>query len=210
MQPHNVLVMKQVSSATISISTEVISLAAFPNRQLFLLLSDGSIQSLQVVSGSQKPESIVIQEPIAPSLPVSPNEFTPQVTVPAASAGAQMQGFLNVSQATQLVVGSLENVAHLYVVDGLYHRVLDLLVVPPASSGPPTATSTSATSTTGGATSSGAVTVQLVQQYASASLLAHVKNVVASPKQAQLYLLTRGQTLPLLSIDVSQKTPCGT
>src|SRR5438094_7836580 len=155
---HNVLVMKQVGSATISISTGVVSVAAFPNHQLFLLLSDGSVQSLQGLGGNQKPESVLLQQPIAPSLPRSPKEFTSTVTVPTASGLAQSQSFLNVSQAKLLVAGSLANMPHLYLVDGLSHRVLDLLGVPAApASGTPTGSVTTATSTTGGATGSGGV-----------------------------------------------------
>ena len=138
-------------------------------------------------------------------------EFTPTVTVPTVNAVAQSQSFLSVSQARLLVAGSVENVPHLYLVDGLYHRVLDLQWVP---SSPPsntsTASATTGTSTTGGATGSGGVTMQLLAQYASARLLANVKSVVVSPKDAQLSLLTQSDQDALLSIDVSQKVPCGT
>ncbi len=208
---HNVLVMKQVSSATISISTGVVSMAAFPNHQLFLLLSDGSVQSLQGLGGNQKPESVLIQQPIAPSLPVSPKEFTPTVPVPTVSAVAPSQSFLNVSQAKLLVAGSLANVPHLYLVDGLYHRVLDLLwaTSSPASSSPTSSLAT-ATSPTGGATGSAGGMMQVLAQYTSARLLADVKSVVVSPKEAQLSLLTQNDQGMLLSIDVSQKIPCGT
>jgi hypothetical protein len=117
----------------------------------------------------------------------------------------QSSSFLSVSQANLLVAGVVENAPHLYIVDGLYHRVLDLQM--------PQAVASTGTSGTGGATSSstgGAMTMELLQQYASLNLLAHVTSIVADPKTAQLSLLTQTATSPLslLSIDVSQKTPC--
>ena len=209
---HNVLVMKQVGSATISISTGIVSVAAFPNHQLFLLFSDGSVQTLPFAGSNQKLETVLIQQPIAPSLPVGPKEFTPTVTVPMVNAVAHSQSFLSVSQARLLVAGSVENVPHLYMADGLYHRVLDLQWMsssPPSSM--PTGSATTATNTTGGATSSGGgMTMQLLAQYTSARLLADVKSIVVSSKDAQLSLLTHNDQDALLSIDVSQKVPCST
>jgi serine/threonine protein phosphatase PrpC len=208
---HNVLVLKQVGSARISISTEVLSMAAFPTHQLFLLLSDGSVQSLQVLGGNQKPESVLIAQPIASSLPVSAQEFIPTVTVPTVNAVAQSPSFLTVSQAKLLVAGSISNVPHLYLVDGLYHRVLDLLWMPAASPASiPTSSATTPSSTTGGATGSGGVIMQVLAQYTSARLLAEVKSLVVNSKEAQLSLLTQNRQNPLLSIDVSQKVPCST
>ena len=84
--------------------------------------------------------------------------------------------------------------------------MLDLQVGPAVSSSTPAAVAT--TGTTGGATGSGGVTMQLVQQYASSMLLAHVKSLVADPKDAQLSLLTLNYQDTLLSVDVSQKTQC--
>ncbi|HZU01767.1 MAG TPA: Stp1/IreP family PP2C-type Ser/Thr phosphatase [Ktedonobacteraceae bacterium] len=210
---HNVVVMRQVGSATLSISTSIVSVAAFPAHQLFLLFSDGSVQSLSFVSGNPKLESVLIQQPIAPSLPLAPNEFAPTLTVPTVNALAQSQSFLSVSQASLLLAGIVEGTPHLYLVDGLYHRVLDLQWLPsspPSSTPTGSATPATRTSTTGGATSAGGVMMRLLAQYSSARLLAEVKSLVVNPKQAQLSLLTHGSQDALLSIDVSQKTPCGT
>jgi hypothetical protein len=52
--------------------------------------------------------------------------------------------------------------------------------------------------------------MHLLAQYSSARLLAQVKSLVVNPKQAQLSLLTHSSQDALLSIDVSQKVPCGT
>jgi hypothetical protein len=208
---HNVLVMRQVGSTTLSISTSIVSVAAFPAHQLFLLFNDGSVQSLSFVSGNPKLESVLIQQPIAPSLPLAPNEFAPTLTVPTVNALAQSQSFLSVSQARLLLAAVVEGTPHLYLVDGLYHRILDLQSVPssPASS-TPTGSATSTTSTTGGATRSGGVMMHLLAQYSSARLLTQMKSLVVNPKQAQLSLLTHSSQDALLSIDVSQKVPCGT
>ena len=51
--------------------------------------------------------------------------------------------------------------------------------------------------------------MQLLAQYTSARLLADVKSLVVSSKEAQLSLLTQNDQEALLSIDVSQKVPCG-
>jgi hypothetical protein len=202
---HNMPVMKPVGIEKISISTTITSVAAFPNHQLFLLLSDGSVQSLLFAPGNQKAQSVLIRQPIAPALSVKATDFVPTMPVPAVNGMVQSSSFLSVSQANLLVAGVVENAPHLYIVDGLYHRVLDLQM--------PQAVASTGTSGTGGATSSstgGAMTMELLQQYASLNLLAHVTSIVADPKTAQLSLLTQTATSPLslLSIDVSQKTPC--
>jgi hypothetical protein len=209
---HTTPVMKPAGVAKISISTSIMSVAAFPNHQLFLLLTDGSVQSLLLASGNQKAPSVLIRQPIAPALSVSATDFTPTTPVPTVNTMVQSSATLSVPQATLLVAGVVENAPHLYIVDGLYHRVLDLELVQAVLSPTPTVSATAATSSTGGApsSSSGVVTMELFQQYASAHLLADVKSMVADPKNAQLSLLTQGATLPLslLSINVSQKTPC--
>jgi hypothetical protein len=201
---HNVVVMRQLGSATVSISTSIVSMAAFPAHELFLLLSDGSVQSLSFGGGTQKLESVLIQQPIAPSLPVSPNEFTPTLTVPTVNAVAQSPSFLSVSQARLLLAGVVEGTPHLYLVDGLYHRVLDLQWLPSSPS------SSAATGSATPPTSAGGVMIRLLAQYSSGRLLAEVKSLVVNPKQAQLSLLTHSGQDALLSIDVSQKVPCGT
>ncbi|MBV9231637.1 MAG: hypothetical protein JOZ18_20170, partial [Chloroflexi bacterium] len=78
-------------------------------------------------------------------------------------------------------------VPQLYIVDGTYHRVIDLKIIQSAEV---------------------SVTMQVVQQYVSNSLLAVVNAVAADPQQPRLYFLTqKGQNATafnLTSIDVSQ------
>jgi hypothetical protein len=207
--PHpNTLLMKPVGSPTIiSISTSVLSVAALPDHQLLLLLSDGMVQRLQVAGGTAKAESVVLQGAIAPSLPVSAQEFTATTPVPV-PALAPISGFLSVSQATLLAVGWAQEGPHVYVVDSLAHRLLELAVVPPAPAATPSATATTSPAGTGGATAPLAFTMQLVEQYSSSRLLAHVTSLAPTPKDAHLSLLTQGEATTVLTIDTSQKMPC--
>jgi hypothetical protein len=202
------------ATTSISTSTGILSVAAFPNHQLFILNSDGSVQSL--MNGSQTAINVVVQHPIALPLPIGANEFTFNAVVP--QVVPQSSVFLTLPRATSLAAGQnqTDKNQHLYIVDGLYHRILDLkIAVATASSTTPTPAST--TGGTGGGVagagnSSGSLTMQLLQQYASPHLLAHVKSIVPDPKEAQLYLLTQNEqnpaTLNLVSLDVSQNKAC--
>jgi len=98
----------------------------------------------------------------------------------------------------------------------MYHRVIELAVAQTASvpSATPTTQPTPVTGGTGGgvASSGPPVNMELLQQYASPSLLASVKGAVADPKAPQLYLLTQNgsgsATANLLKVDVSQGAAC--
>ncbi len=208
-------------SARISVSTSVISIAAFSGGQLFLLYSNGDVQSLQFASPNQAAVSVVLQSPIAPSLAVSPSEFTPATPVP--TSAAQPTRFLSVPGATLLAAGTVGGSAHLYIADGAYHRILDLqeAQVPTtptatATSAKPTPTATGAVTGGGvaatGAGSQGQVTMQLVQQYASATLLPTTNSLVVDPKGANVYLLVQNPqnsaTLNLLSIQLQTQNTC--
>ncbi|HLI89867.1 MAG TPA: Stp1/IreP family PP2C-type Ser/Thr phosphatase [Ktedonobacteraceae bacterium] len=208
-------------SARISVSTSVISIAAFSGGQLFLLYSNGDVQSLQFASPNQAAVSVVLQSPIAPSLAVSPSEFTPATPVP--TSAAQPTRFLSVPGATLLAAGTVGGSAHLYIADGAYHRILDLqeAQVPTtptatATSAKPTPTATGAVTGGGvaatGAGSQGQVTMQLVQQYASATLLPTTNSLVVDPKGANVYLLVQNPqnsaTLNLLSIQLQTQNSC--
>src|SRR5262249_34712984 len=54
----------------ISISPELVSVAAFPNKQLFLLTSDGHVKTLQYDANGNKPQpsEIALQSPVSPPL----------------------------------------------------------------------------------------------------------------------------------------------
>ncbi|HZO71382.1 MAG TPA: Stp1/IreP family PP2C-type Ser/Thr phosphatase [Ktedonobacteraceae bacterium] len=205
--------LQQPKNTKIAISTSIVSVAAFPKNQLFLAYLDGSIKSY-FDTGSQPPVSLVVQHPIATPLEVSANDFTPNTNVP--TPGGLSSSFLSVPGANLLTTGMVGNTPHLFIVDGMYHRVIDLTTAPsgPAPSATPTAQPTSVTGGAGGgvASSGPPVNMELFQQYTSPNLLASVKGAVADPKAPQLYLLTQNgpgsATANLLKVDVSQGTAC--
>jgi len=198
----------------IGISTSIVSVAAFPKNQLFLAYNDGSIKSYFDTGNQPPPVNLIVQHPIATPLGVSANEFTPNMNVP--TPGGLSSSFLSVPGTNLLTTGMVGNTPHLFIVDGMYHRVIDLTMAPPTPvpSATPTTQPTSVTGGTGGgvASSGPPVNMELLQQYTSPSLLALVKGAVADPKAPQLYLLTQNgpdsATANLLKVDVSQGTAC--
>ncbi len=195
--------------ATISISTAIVSVAAFPGHQLFLLFADGPVQSLQFVGGNQSSTPVFIQHSIAPPLAVSDKDFTwtkPVPTVAPATQGGNTQ--LQAPLAVALSAGIVENTMHLYILDAGNHRVIDLkaAVPTPGSTAAPTPTST-----VGGAASPGnTVTFQLLQQYVSSSVLAQVKSGAVDPRSTQVYVLTQNtpSVLSLVSINTGSPQSC--
>src|SRR5205085_5957759 len=57
-------------SSTITVSNTIVSLAAFPTHQLFLLLAARTVQSLPFARGDHATTSVLVQQPIALPLPV--------------------------------------------------------------------------------------------------------------------------------------------
>ncbi len=206
--------MMQGALTKISISSDIVSVAAFPSHQLFLAYSNGSIQSL--MSGSQTGVSVVVNHPIPTPLQASAQTFTTATPVPQVIGPASV--FLTLSHAPLLVAGSVNKVPHLYVVDLFYHRVLDLqeaasVPATPVATPSPTQTSGSSSGSGGGiASSSSQVTMQLMQQYASPSLLSQVVGAVADPLNVQLHLLTEtnqnGVVQSLIGLDVNAQDTC--
>jgi serine/threonine protein phosphatase PrpC len=193
--------------AQMSISAQLVSVAALKNTQLFFLLANGNIMSQQFAAGNLTPVSVLLepQPPVAPALSANPQDFQPttQVPVPAGRQGfSSSLETLLVPRATQLVAGLVDNVSHLYIMDDQYHRVLDL-VQNEATTQTPTPTGTP---TKGGAAS--ATRMHLFQQYASPALLAKVKSLGVDSVGAQLYLLTQGADsnapIQLATVDTHQ------
>src|SRR5205807_1895483 len=75
------------ASSTITVSNTIVSMAAFPTHQLFLLLADGTVQSLQFASGDHATTSVLVQQSIGQPLPVSAKDFTWTMTVPTVTPG---------------------------------------------------------------------------------------------------------------------------
>ncbi len=206
--------MIQGQPTKISISSDIVSVAAFPNHQLFLAYNNGSVQSL--MSGSQTGVSVVVNHPIPTPLAASAQTFTAATPVPLVTGPASV--FLTLSHAPLLIAGSVNKIPHLYVVDLFYHRVLDLQVIAsalPVSALSPTPTlGAIATNAPGGgvASASNQVTMQLMQQYAAVALLTQVVSVVADPLKVQLYLLTEtnqnGVVQSFIGLDVNAQDTC--
>ncbi|HEU5228120.1 MAG TPA: Stp1/IreP family PP2C-type Ser/Thr phosphatase [Ktedonobacteraceae bacterium] len=212
--PINADKLQQPKKMQIAISTSIVSVTAFPKNQLFLAYHDGSIQGLQFNTGNQPPVSLVVQHPIATPLGVKANDFTSDMKVP--TPGGLSSSFLSVPGTSFLTTGMVDNAPHLFIVDGMYHRVIDLAIAqtaPVSSATPITSPTPTAGGAGGGVASSGPpISMELLQQYTSSSLLASVKGIVVDPKVPQLYLLTQNgsgnTTTNLLTVDVSQKVAC--
>jgi hypothetical protein len=191
-----------------SVSTPVVSIAAFPS-QLFLLLSNGEVRSLPLVSGKQAPlpTPVLVQAPIAFPLKASGKEFTASMNVPLmtpiAENGSASLIVPSASPTTPvlLATGLVNRVPHLYIGDPMNHRVLDLQVPQSSVQGSITPASTSVGST---------VTLQLVQQYVSAADLSMVKSLSVDPQGVQLGILsqTTRSMMSLVTVSTGPQTGC--
>jgi len=193
---------------SIGTSTTVTSITAFPGHLLFLLLQDGTIQSLQLDAPNPAATSVLIQHPLAAPLSVTASAYRASMAVPTATVSTSTGSGnvpLNVVGASQLTAGMVGNGSqpHLYVVDPGNHRMLDLQMSVPSSATP---TPTTSSNGNGGspAKQSGSVTMQLQQQYVSASLFNQLGSVVTDPKGLPIYALTKSQVAnsasPVLSL----------
>ncbi len=193
---------------SIGTSTTVTSITAFPGHLLFLLLQDGTIQSLQLDAPNPAATSVLIQHPLAAPLSVTASAYRASMAVPTATVSTSTGSGnvpLNVVGASQLTAGMVGNGSqpHLYVVDPGNHRMLDLQMSVPSSATP---TPTTSSNGNGGSSAkqSGSVTMQLQQQYVSASLFNQLGSVVTDPKGLPIYALTKSQVAnsasPVLSL----------
>src|SRR6266568_3524783 len=174
----------------ISISAPIVSIAAFPN-QLFLLLSNGEMQSLSLVSGNQlstPPLPVFVQSQIALPLATIATDFSAKTPVPTATTvnlnGNTALSIPSTSQANTatLTAGRVNGIPHLYIGDPANHRVLNL-VSSPGGSITPTPTGT------GGTTNS--VKLLLDRQYVSYSDFKQVKSLAADRQGDQLAALSQ-------------------
>jgi serine/threonine protein phosphatase PrpC len=199
--------------AQLSLSTDLVSVAAFPNDQLFLLFSDGKVQSLRFANGNQSAVSVVVQQPIPTPLPVNPQDYTPRLNIPLPAA--EPAPFLSVPRATLLAASSVDNVQHLFIADDMYNRVLDLIVSTKPDSNAPTPAPTATNAGTGGGVGT-PLKMELHQQYVSADLLATIKSLSTDPTGIGIQMLTQsdqqnGQNtagLTLVSLDTRQQSAC--
>jgi len=178
-------------SNTISVNDRIVSITATADR-LFMLLGDGSIVSTP--SGAiASPTSVLIDQPLAPTLAADAQGFTATTTVPTVTTTAQKGSVaLTIAPPSQsnsptlsagMVTGT--NAFHLFIGDPSSHRVLDL-TQPIATSGGPGSTPT-ATATNNAQNAS--VTLSLVQQYTSPAYFNTIKSVAIDPSGATINIL---------------------
>ncbi len=180
----------------LALSSNLVSLAAFPNRLLFLLLANGSVQSLQLTNTSPEPlpikapspPNVLVQPSIAPSLGISEAAFTPATPVPTVPTSDVQAGAtqLTVSSTASLTTNLLGSLPHLYIADTANHRVLDLQPAPSAGTGNP-------------------VTLQLVRQYVSTDLFAQMESLALNSKSGAAYVLAQktASVFSLVAIDTN-------
>ena len=200
----------------VSLSADLVSAAAFPNKQLFILTSDGHVKSLMYGDGGNAahPDDLSLQDPVALPLANDPANFS--VDTPIVTAASQSSQIVTSAQTgtTLLAAGSVSNNLHLYVIDNPNHRVLDLKFVPSQSvnlTPVPTTTVPASTPTVSPAPPTGAggvnpASLKLLQQFASTSILSAVKGAAVGSDGKQLYLLTQGGSM-LTTVSSIDKAP---
>ena len=183
--PNNIFNPKPARTA-FTLTGSIASMAAFPQHMLYFLLANGSLMSLQVGGASATLMPVLVQAPLVPPLADSGAAFTSTMAVPTSAGAASTTTGpvpLRVANAGDLTTDSLSvavvgGVPHLYLADTANRRVLDLSGGPTAMAG---------TSSSGGKS----LLFQMVQQYASSSLLAQMKGIVADARGMVLYVLTQ-------------------
>ena len=177
---------------TFSVAASIVSMTAFPNHQIFLLLADGSVESMQLTDGKQNPPTpVLIQHPITQTLPVNSQDFTFTQNVPAVTpVTSGNEAPLTVSGNAMLTAGMVNGIPHLFILDTTNHRVLDLKET--------------------GSNTGPEVGFQLVQQYASSSILAQAKSITFDPQNPQIDILSQDDQsyYNLVTIGVSSQTAC--
>jgi hypothetical protein len=207
---NNTLSTNPPTRTSFSLTGNIISVAAFPNHMLFLLLADGSLVSLQAggTGAALTPTPVMVPSPLDPPLAGSGAAFTATMPVPApadaavatstgpvplrvASPGISISAPLRSADAADsLSVAVVGGLPHLYLADRANQRVLDL------SGGPTVVPGT-------GGNGSKNQLFQMVQQYASSTLLGQMKGIVADAKGMVVYALT--QSSPTVTSLVSIK-----
>lgn len=205
------------AQASFSVSQPIVSMAAFPGHQVFLLQADGPLESIQVSNGNQVATSVLVANPINLPLLVNAQAFTAQTPVPTATSGGSTSlSIPGTTSSSALAVGvpAPETQPHLYIMDAALQRVLDLKMADGSAGA--TATPVLTTTVTSGTSGGGIVSatssrLQLVKQYASSSLFAQMKSITVDSPGAQVNVLTQNptsSTMSLTSFSVSQQNGC--
>ncbi len=134
--------------AKISISTGLVGIAAFPNRQLFLLHNDGSLKSLSLQSSSATLAETDVNalQPIATPWALDAQRFTFATPIVAPTAVAKDKALsipvpvIATPPQSLLAAGLIDNIPHLYIADNTNHRVLDFMLATSGSTSQATPT----------------------------------------------------------------------
>ncbi len=193
----------QSTESMFSSSDAIMSVAAFPNHELFFLHAGGSVKSLQLVAGSNNlsETSVLVDNPIAQPLPVDA-QFLWQNPVPTVTqGGTKSLAVPGTASSGALAVGMVKGEPHLYIMDIALHRVLDLKTSGGGSAGTPTTGVTPTSTITGGgvANNNSSVILQLAQQYVSLTLLA-LPNSMAVDAQGSLTDVLSQNTAPMSAL----------
>ncbi len=206
-------------------AASVVSVAAFPQQQLFFLLADGSVHSLQFTPGSGAFTSVFILHAIPSPLTtgtVSADTFTVRTPVPVASPVSQHGSqplSIGAGTTSSLVVSRIGSTMHLYVMDTYEHRLLDFTEAPTTTPGSTQTTppvSSGSAGTGGGTVGTGPgtaivttgnsdVTLNLVGQYISPSLFTQLKSMAAAPDGSAWYVLSQNSSSMLNTITLQTK-----
>lgn len=193
-------------STEFTISSGVKDIVAFPKSdQIFFLLNNGEIQSVNFTQDKVSPTSVITQKPIYAPLSLSATEFTTSATVPTPpeSSMTQTPATLSIPDATALATGTVNNTPHLYIADNHFHRVLDLTAVSQSNGTPPT-------NANGGAATN-QVKVQLERQFAAGNQLSNVLGITADPGGKGFHLLGQNASnnaTTLFSVDTQKPNTC--
>ncbi|MDQ6644280.1 MAG: Stp1/IreP family PP2C-type Ser/Thr phosphatase, partial [Chloroflexota bacterium] len=183
----------QTSQSTLSFSTPIKSVAAFPNHELFFLLDGGSLQSIQLSSGAQA-TNVLVDKPLEQPLATGTTPFSWQTPVPTVSqAGTNALAVLGTTSSSALGVSTENGEPHLYIMDTTLHRILELKTPSGGSAGASTPGITPTSTTTGGgvANNTSPVTLQLAEQYVSPTLLAQPRSMAVDTQNTQVNVLSQ-------------------
>lgn len=210
-------------SESLSASNAVVSVAAFPNKQLFILLADGSINSLQFTGSGDSLSGVSIAHAIPSPLPtggsVTPafTVLTPVPTIPAIAQHGKQPLSIGASTISTLVAVKSGNTQHLYVMDAEAHRILDFTENASPTAGATPGSSGGSPGTGGGAIGTATPAVSpvvgftLVGQYVSPALFSQLKSMAAAPDDSAWYIVGQGSsssTLNLITIQAGSQVTC--
>ncbi len=172
-------------------ANSIVSMVAFPNKQLFLIDSAG-VKSIQFVKDTTQATPVILQGKVPAPLNIDALSYNAATPVPTPPTNTST--FLQLSGATAMAAGTLSDDPnpHLFILDSSNSRILELKIVPSAALPAATTPTITASAGGGGAMASG-ISMQLINQFASVSVLGNAKSVVVDPTSTQnmVYALTQ-------------------